>query len=400
LIVRNNRRREQGYKYVQEPSWLECSAMFFHVILTTQCNLKCEYCYGEALDDIDSDFLESQVDYSLPAKIKYDTDALARFCEADPDCVLTFYGGEPLLCIDEIKQIMDRVKAKHFMIQTNGLLLDSLEPEYANRFHTILVSVDGDEALTDSYRGKGTFRKVINNLKLISQNRFEGELIARMTIMEQTDIYKQVTWLVNNNEFPFTSVHWQLNAGFWKNDFVRRDFKRWSQESYNLGITRLAKFWVDKMEKEGKVLKLYPLLGVAESLLSGEEESLLRCGGGWTNYAIQTDGHIVPCPTMWGMKNHYIGHIQDANPLELPKAFVTEPCTNCGVFHICGGRCLYANVTQRWSPEAYSLVCATVKNLIKSVEDELPCIRGLIGKGRISPEDFDYMKYNGCEIIP
>ena len=53
------------------------------------------------------------------------------------------------------------------MIQTNGLLLDKLEPEYVNRFHTILVSIDGEEALTDYYRGKGTFRKVVDNLKLI-----------------------------------------------------------------------------------------------------------------------------------------------------------------------------------------------------------------------------------------
>ena len=59
--------------------------------------------------------------------------------------------------------------AKLFMIQTNGLLLDKLEPKYVNRFHTILVSIDGEEALTDYYRGKGTFRKVIDNIKLIKK---------------------------------------------------------------------------------------------------------------------------------------------------------------------------------------------------------------------------------------
>jgi len=127
---------------------------------------------------------------------------------------------------------------------------------------------------------------------------------------------------------------------------------------------------------------------------------LLRCGGGWINYAIQTDGYIVPCPTMWGMKNHYLGHIREANPLKLPRVFITQPCTECDVFNVCGGRCLYANVTKRWNLEAYSLVCDTVKNLVKVVEDELPRIRKLVGKGRISLENFDYMKYNGCEIIP
>jgi len=35
---------------------------------------------------------------------------------------------------------------------------------------------------------------------------FVGKLIARMTVMEQVDIYKQVKWLLNNDEFSFSSV--------------------------------------------------------------------------------------------------------------------------------------------------------------------------------------------------
>jgi putative peptide-modifying radical SAM enzyme len=374
--------------------------MFFHVILTGECNSQCRYCFAEAMEDVDEDFSGFDVDYSLPKKIGYKIDLLERLCRQDPECVLTFYGGEPLLCTEEIKQIMNRVNAKHFMIQTNGLLLNSLEPEYVNRFHTILVSIDGDEVLTDYYRGKGTFRKVVDNLKLIKRNGFGGELIARMTVMEQTDIYKQVTWLLNNSEFSFSSVHWQLNAGFWKNDFARRDFKRWSEENYNPGIRKLVKFWVDYMEKNSVVLRLYPFLGIAQSLLSCEKKSLLRCGGGWVNYAIQTDGHIVPCPTMWGMKDYYLGHINNADPLKLKKVFVGEPCTKCDVFHICGGRCLYANVTKRWAAEDYTLVCNAVRNLIDAIAKELPRIRKLMENGRISLKNFEFMKYNGCEIIP
>jgi uncharacterized protein len=374
--------------------------MFFHVILTTECNSQCRYCFGEALEDVDEDFGEFEVDYSLPKRISYDVNLLDRFCSLDSDCVLTFYGGEPLLCAEEIKQIMDNVKTKHFMIQTNGLLLDRLESEYVNRFHTILVSIDGDEALTDFYRGKGTFRRLVDNLKLIRRNGFKGELIARMTVMEQTDIYRQVSWLLDNSEFSFSSVHWQLNAGFWKGDFARRNFRQWSEVSYNPGIRRLVKFWVDCMEERGIVLRLYPVLGVAYSILRDERASLLRCGGGWINYAIQTDGYIVPCPTMWGMKEYYLGRITEDNPLKLKKVFVGEPCTNCEVFGICGGRCLYANVTRRWNAQAYGLVCGTVRNLISAVEEELPRVRGLVERGRISLDDFEFMKYNGCEIIP
>lgn len=376
--------------------------MFFHVILTTECNLQCRYCFGESMDDFDEDFGDDlEVDYSLPRKISYDLGYLAKFCSKDTECVLTFYGGEPLLCVDEIKQIMDKVEAKHFMIQTNGLLLDKLEPKYVNRFHTVLVSIDGEEALTDYYRGKGTFRKVINNLKLIMQNGFKGELIARMTVMEQTDINKQVKWLLGNDEFAFSSVHWQLNAGFWGNDYQRRNFTDWAKASYIPSVKQLAQYWVDQMEEKGVVLKLYPLLGIAHSLLHGEKNCLLRCGGGWINYAIQTDGNIIPCPTMWGMKKHYLGHVSNADPLELKKVFVSEkPCSKCSILNICGGRCLYTNVTKRWSEDAYAHVCQTVSELVEAVKMEIPRIQQLLKDEKIGLKDFDYMKFNGCEIIP
>ena len=375
--------------------------MFFHVILTTECNLQCRYCFGETMDDFDEDFGDFELDYSLPKKADYNFAILNEFCRKDPDCVVTFYGGEPLLNIEGLRQIMDTVKAKHFMMQTNGLLLDRLEPEYVNRFHTILVSIDGEEALTDYYRGKGTYKKVMDNLKLITSNGYKGELIARMTIMEQTDIYKQVRWLLDNEEFRFSSVHWQLNAGFWGNDFQRREFKQWSENHYMPGVEKLAGFWVDTMETQGTVLRLYPLLGIASSLLLDKEPSLLRCGGGWINYAVQTDGYIIPCPTMWGMKKYYLGHIAGADPLRLGKVFVNDvPCTKCESLGVCGGRCLYANITKRWSNEAYAAVCNTVKGLVAAVETELPRIRRLIHDGKVSLSDFEYLRYNGCEIIP
>jgi uncharacterized protein len=376
--------------------------MFFHVILTSDCNLQCKYCFGESLDDFDEEFGDDiEIDYKLPRKLSYDLELLDKFCRKDKDCVLTFYGGEPLLGIDMLREIMDRVKPEYFMIQTNGLLLDKLEPKYVNRFHTILVSIDGQEALTDHYRGKGTFRKVIDNLKLIKKNGFSGELIARMTIMEQTDINKQVRWLLDNNEFSFSSIHWQLNAGFWGNDYQRRNFEDWTKNSYIPGVRELAPFWVDQMQQKGVVLKLYPLLGIAESLLNGEKNCLMRCGGGWINYAIQTDGYIIPCPTMWGMKKYYMGHIKDADPLKLPRMFVNEkPCVECPILGVCGGRCLYTNITKRWSDEAYSKVCHTVEQLIETVQEEMPRIQQLLKNKQIKIANFDYLKYNGCEIIP
>jgi hypothetical protein len=41
-----------------------------------------------------------------------------------------------------------------------------------------------------------------------------------------------------------------------------------------------------------------------------------------------------------------------------------------------------------------------VRNLVDAVAKELPRIRKLIENGRISMNDLEFMKYNGCEIIP
>ena len=78
------------------------------------------------------------------------------------------------------------------------------------------------------------------------------------------------------------------------------------------------------MISDNEVLKIYPLLGIANSLLLGEEKSFFRCGGGWINYTIQTDGNIIPCPTMWGMKKYYLGNIKDSNPLNLEKIEIQD----------------------------------------------------------------------------
>jgi radical SAM protein with 4Fe4S-binding SPASM domain len=155
------------------------------------------------------------------------------------------------------------------------------------------------------------------------------------------------------------------------------------------------------MEQRGVVLKLYPLLGIANSLLNEEKECLMRCGGGWINYAIQTDGYIIACPTMWGMKKYYLGNVADANPLRLKKIFVEEPpCVNCSILGVCGGRCLYTNITKRWSDDAYGKVCHTVADLVEAVKAQTPRMQNLIKNKKITIEDFDFIKYNGCEIIP
>lgn len=372
--------------------------MHFYVTLTLNCNMQCRYCFGKCIDELGQPF-PFEVDDDLPTQITYHVKDLMKFLKGDPEPTIIFYGGEPTLEPDRMKEIMDNIQAKEYVMQTNGLLLDKIGIDYIERFSTILVSLDGDESLTDYYRGKGTYRRVIENLNLLRNRGFQGEFIARMTVGPETDIRQAVNWLLFNGEFSFKSVHWQLDAQFWRSDYDEKRVQTWF-ELYNNGVRRLVEDWIAHMEMTGEVLRVYPFVGVMESLLTGGTTKL-RCGAGWTEFNIQTDGKITPCPVMAGMKNFYLGNIWETKPQRLIDAIlVKEPCHSCSVYGVCGGRCLYANATKLWGDEGYSLVCRTVKNLIDSLKAAQPKVLQLISSKVIAGADFNYPKYNSCEIIP
>jgi len=69
--------------------------------------------------------------------------------------VLILYGGEPLLAMDLVREVVGDAPVSALILHTNGTLLDRLEPAVANRFDTVLVSIDGPEGLTDAHRGGG-----------------------------------------------------------------------------------------------------------------------------------------------------------------------------------------------------------------------------------------------------
>ncbi|WP_460372544.1 TIGR04084 family radical SAM/SPASM domain-containing protein [Methanocalculus sp. MC3] len=374
--------------------------VFFHLYCTDNCNLCCRYCRGKLFDD-DEDECASPCDIAVDLPVEFDRSLkspLYRFLAADPEPVLTFIGGEPLLMHDLICEIMDEAPCNRFMLQTNGILLDRMPAAYRNRFETILISIDGDEATTDQNRGEGVYRRALQNARLLREEGFTGELIARMTVDEETDIAASVLHLASLEDSPFTSIHWQMDANF-SGDYKRRHFAEWASANYNRGISSLIDHWVSHMQSDGEVLRWYPFLQTTEDLLQNRPSGL-RCGSGVTNFTIQTDGSIIPCPIMIGMNEYLLGDIRSADPTRLREVRPHHPCTVCSIAEFCGGRCLYSNIIRPWPQEGRDAVCSTIHHLRSELIASLPIIRTLLQDGRIDPGSFAHTRYNGCEIIP
>ena len=303
--------------------------------------------------------------------------------------------------IDFILQVMDSIPAKAFMIQTNGTLLRRFPPDYISRFHTILISIDGREELTDYYRGKGTYQRALKGMRYARENGFKGDFIARMTVSEQTHIFEEVKHLLELRNPSFDHVHWQLDV-MWDNDMHTRweNFPKWIAESYNPGISRLIQHWVEHLI-QGELLGIVPFLGITDTLLKNQA-SPLRCGAGIDFFSITTDGRVTVCPIPPSIDFAVVGDIFQSKPSDLPgKVVLEEPCTSCEERKICGGRCLFTNKTKLWGKEGFDLVCEATKHLIGELRDKLPIIKSLVEKGKFSAEDFSYPKIpNGVEIIP
>ena len=93
--------------------------MYFHLILTDNCNLCCSYCRAKAFENLRESEGERAIiiDENLPVELDYDLSVLYNFLEEDPSPTLTFYGGEPLLRADLIEKIVREAPVRRFMMQ-------------------------------------------------------------------------------------------------------------------------------------------------------------------------------------------------------------------------------------------------------------------------------------------
>lgn len=364
--------------------------MLYYITLTSICNQRCIYCGNEGDATV------------RPINPNFSVEDIKNFIEEDPEPIICFYGGEPLLRIDLIKEIMDNVDADRFVLQTNGLLLDRLEDRYLRRLDVILVSIDGRREITDYYRGKGTYDSILRNIRNIRARGYKGELIARMAVSGKSDIYQEVTHLVRLENPRFDYVHWQLDV-LWDYPPYQRyeDFGKWLLERYNTGITRLIEFWIDSLIDDSVIPGIIPFLAIMHTLLTGRP-SALRCGSGINAFAISTDGKVLACPIAPEYRFNVIGDIYSTDITELPHRVILEdPCTSCSYLWVCGGRCLFANRTKLWGDDGFNLVCQSVKHLIDELVRYRDDVAGLVRRGVLSLDDFRYPKYpNSIEVVP
>ncbi len=376
--------------------------MHYHIILTENCNLKCRYCYEKSMNEFDNDLDKKfNFDFSDPCDVNINLNELKNFLKQDKNPVLIFYGGEPLLKINKIIEIIDFLEDLNikYRMQTNGILLQKLPIKYLLKIDKILISIDGDENITNFNRGNNVYKIITDNLFWARENGYDGEFVARMTISQSfPDVYKQVIHLISLvDNGLFSSIHWQIDAGFYKNDYNYEKIKKFFCE-YNISVKKLINWWIEKL-KNGKVYKIYPFIGIVKPILENKKGCGLRCGSGHSGYTITTSGKIVHCPIMNSIENFKAGTL-NSNLDELKKFDCKQKCGDCEVYDLCGGRCMYWRYAELWPREGNNMICDSIKFYINEIKKNISEIKSLINKNILNKSDFNYEENFGPEIIP
>ncbi|ALL00838.1 hypothetical protein Pyrde_0788 [Pyrodictium delaneyi] len=361
--------------------------MLWFVLTTGACNLRCQYCGGGFPPE-----------YSPPRPVYGAEKLVESIRRLDPDPVIFFYGGEPLVNPKLIMEVMDLLPEARYGIQTNGLLYRQLPEEYWARFHRVLLSIDGVEEITDRWRGRGVYRRVLKALRFLRELQRRrggpGAVIARMAVTHDTVIDRDVLHLLL--DLGFDKAHWQLDA-VWSPPWP---IGRWARESYLPGLRRLAK-WVAEKPWE-RLSRVVPFHGIVSALYNGGYR-WYPCGAGRDAVAVNTDGRILACPIAVREEWAVLGRLgewrgQLAHPRLLP-----ERCRRCSYLPLCGGRCLYAQMEDAYWPrellEELDWVTRRTIDIVLSVV--VPAVERALEKGLMEPSSVYYDPLEeSTEVIP
>lgn len=179
--------------------------------VTDRCNLKCKYCaYGELYANYDKRNTRNADMHVAKNFLDYYFQACAESQFVNEKLSFGFYGGEPLLNFNFVKETVAYIEERYgrekpyaYYMTTNGLYIDRYADFLVDKHFHLLISLDGDEKASSyrmDYGGNPAFEKVMANILFLREKfpayfascvDFSAVLHNRNTIDEVIDFFKK-----------------------------------------------------------------------------------------------------------------------------------------------------------------------------------------------------------------
>ena len=319
-------------------------ALCIHIAHT--CNLNCEYCFA------------SQGKYhGERALMSFETgkqalDFLVANSGTRRNLEVDFFGGEPLMNFDVVKQMVEyarSIEKEHnknfrFTLTTNGMLIDDDVIDFANReMSNVVLSLDGRKEIHDRYRvdyaGNGSWEKIVPKFQKLVEAR-GGK-----------DYYMRGTFTHANPDF-LNDIKQMLDLGFTELSMepvvcAKGDPSELTDEDMVIvkkQYEELAQLMLEK-DKEGKPFTFYHYM---IDLTGGPciYKRISGCGSGTEYMAVTPWGDLYPCHQFVGDDKFKLGDIWNGvDNTEIQNEFLScnvyarEECHDCWAKLYCSGGC-------------------------------------------------------------
>lgn len=319
-------------------------ALCLHIAHT--CNLNCEYCFAsQGKYHGDRALMSFEVG-------KRAIDFLIENSGSRVNLEVDFFGGEPLMNFDVVKQIVayariiekEKNKNFRFTLTTNGMLVDDDVIEFANKeCHNVVLSLDGRKEVHDHLRktvsGKGSYDIIVPKFQEFVKKR------------GNKGYYVRGTYTHNNTDFTNDIFH-MADLGF--TELSMEPVVCSPEDPYALTYDDLPILFEQyeilakemlKREKEGRPLTFYHYM---IDLTGGPciYKRISGCGSGTEYMAVTPWGELYPCHQFVGDPKYSLGNIYEGvtntaiqDEFKLCNAYARPNCKDCWAKLYCSGGC-------------------------------------------------------------
>ncbi|MZP29597.1 thioether cross-link-forming SCIFF peptide maturase [Heliobacterium undosum] len=319
-------------------------ALCLHV--AHDCNLRCGYCFaGTGPFGGDRSLMPAETG-------KQAIDFLLAHSQGRNHVEIDFFGGEPLLNFDVVKELVAYAKQRSaeegkilkLTLTTNGLLLDDETGRYLNEEGlSVVLSLDGRREVHDRMRpyvdGSGSYDDVAANLLAFVQSR-GGE-----------DYYVRGTFTGHNPDFAADALHIH-DLGFCHISVepvvappdvdyaLQQEHIEHMDEQYRILAEEII-----RRRQAGQPLNFFHFnLDLAHGPCLAKR--LSGCGAGFEYMAVAPNGDLYPCHQFVGREDYRLGNVATGlTGQAIARAFADahvyhkEGCPTCWARFLCSGGC-------------------------------------------------------------
>ncbi|MBQ3099584.1 MAG: thioether cross-link-forming SCIFF peptide maturase [Clostridia bacterium] len=319
-------------------------ALCLHIAHT--CNLNCEYCFA------------SQGKYHGERAVmsfevgKRALDFLIENSGNRRNLEVDFFGGEPLMNFDVVKQLVEyarsveKEKGKNFRftLTTNGLLIDDDVIDFCNReMSNVVLSLDGRKEIHDRYRvdyaGNGSWDRIVPKFRKLVEARGHKNYYMRGTFTHANpDFLKDIEKMLELG-FSELSMEPVVCASGDPSELTEEDLPIVCDQYEKLAELML------KRDREGKPFTFYHYM---IDLTGGPciYKRISGCGSGTEYMAVTPWGDLYPCHQFVGDEKFKLGDIWNGvSNTEIQSEFAAcnvyahPECRDCWARLYCSGGC-------------------------------------------------------------